>query len=363
MISDAKKIAKLFELGAEPVEAVAYGKGHINDTFLLTTDSGEKYIIQHINKNIFKDISGLMNNIIKVTDHIRHKIIKSNGDALREVLTVVYTKDGKSFYTSDSGFWRCYLFINEAITMQIAETPELFRAAGEAFGGFQNQLSDFDASLLVETIPDFHNTPKRYNDFLSACENDVCDRVKNATDEIAFVKDNSNLRCILTDKLDSGVLPLRVTHNDTKINNVMLDKKTGVPLAVIDLDTVMPGLSAYDFGDSIRSGATYAAEDEKDLEKVKFEIELFDKFAEGFIKKCAASFSKEEVLSLCDGSILMTYECGMRFLTDYLQGDTYFKTGYDEHNLVRCRTQFELVRQMIDKKAQMENIVLKYWNQ
>ena len=356
----AEDVAKLFALDGDPMIAVPFGCGHINDTFFVETSRGRKYILQRVNSGIFKDIDGLMNNVILVTAHLRQQIAEAGGDPLRECLTVVDTKDGQHYVRVDNAFWRCYIYIDNAITMQTAETPELFRAAGKAFGMFQRQLSNFPAEKLVDVIPNFHNTPNRYNNFMKAYEADAFGLAKTAREEILFVREHKELCSLLTDKLESGELPLRVTHNDTKINNVMLNRVTGEPLAVIDLDTVMPGLSAYDFGDSIRSGATYAAEDEPDISKVKFETSLFKMYAEGFIGECKDSFSREEILSLYTGSVLMTFECGMRFLTDYLEGSTYFKTAYPEHNLVRCRTQFELVKQMLEKEEELKNILLSF---
>jgi len=358
----AEDVAKLFALDGEPMLAVPFGHGHINDTYFVETSRARKYILQRVNSTIFPDMEGLMNNIYLITSHIRQKVAENGGDPMREGLTIVETKDGNRFVTLDDSFWRCYIYIDNAITMQTTENPELFRTAGAAFGTFQRQLADFPAEKLVDAIPNFHNTPNRFKNFEKARLEDRFNLAKTAREEILFVRENAELCSLLTDKLTSGELPLRVTHNDTKINNVMLDRATGRPLAVIDLDTVMAGLSAYDFGDSIRSGATYAAEDEPDVDKVKFEIELFDKYAEGFLKECGSVFSKEEVLSLYTGSVLMTFECGMRFLTDYLEGSTYFKTAYPEHNLVRCRTQFALVKQIMAKKEEIEAVLLKYWN-
>lgn len=356
----AEDVAKLFALDGEPMMAVPFGNGHINDTYFVETSRARKYILQKVNTGIFPDMEGLMNNILLVTSHIRQKVAQSGGDPMRECLTVVDTKDGQHFLRVDDGFWRCYIYIDNAITMQTTETPELFRAAGKAFGKFQRQLADFPAEKLIEAIPNFHNTPSRYKNFMKAYEKDAFSLAKTAREEILFVRENKDICNMLYDKLVSGKLPLRVTHNDTKINNVMLNRSNGEPLAVIDLDTVMPGLSAYDFGDSIRFGATYAAEDEPDLNKVNLEVSLFEKYAEGFLNECASAFSKEEILSLYEGAVVMTFECGMRFLTDYLEGSTYFKTSYPEHNLVRCRTQFELVRQMLAKKDTLEAILLKY---
>lgn len=357
----AEDVAKLFALDGEPMLAVPFGHGHINDTYFVETSRARKYILQRVNGTIFADMPGLMNNIYLTTSHIRHKVAQNGGDPLRECLSIVDTKDGNRHVVIDGNYWRCYIYIDNAITMQTTETPELFRIAGAAFGIFQRQLSDFPAEKLIDVIPNFHNTPWRYGNFEKARTEDKFDLAKNAREEILFVREHAELCSLLTDKLESGELPLRVTHNDTKINNVMLDRATGKPLAVIDLDTVMPGLSAYDFGDSIRSGATYAAEDEPDVDKVVFETELFDKYAEGFLSECGSVFSKEEVLSLYTGSVLMTFECGMRFLTDYLSGSTYFKISYPEHNLVRCRTQFALVKQILAKKDELEAILLKYW--
>lgn len=356
----AEDVAKLFALDGDPMIAVPFGCGHINDTYFVETSRARKYILQRVNNGIFKDIDGLMNNIVLVTSHIREKIAQAGGDPLRECLTLVDTKDGQHFVRLDDAFWRCYIYIDNAITMQVAETPELFCAAGRAFGNFQKQLSDFPAEKLVEVIHNFHNTPVRFANFIKAYEADAFGLAKTAREEILFVREHKELCSLLTDQLRSGVLPLRVTHNDTKINNVMLNRANGEPLAVVDLDTVMPGLSAYDFGDSIRSGATHAAEDEPDISKVKFETHLFEKYAEGFIGQCKDAFSKEEVLSLYTGAVLMTFECGMRFLTDYLEGSVYFKTAYPEHNLVRCRTQFELVKQMLEKEDELKNILLSY---
>lgn len=356
----AEDIAKLFALDGEPMIAVPFGQGHINDTYFVETSRARKYILQRVNNGIFQDIDGLMNNIILVTAHIRQKVAEAGGDPLRECLSVVDTKDGQHFVRVDDCFWRCYIYIENAITMQTAQTPELFRAAGQAFGIFQRQLSDFPAEKLVEVIPNFHNTPNRYNNFIKAWEADSCGLAKNVREEILFAREHADLCPLLADKLQSGELPLRVTHNDTKINNVMLNGANNKPLAVIDLDTVMPGLSAYDFGDSIRSGATLAAEDEPDIDKVRFDTHLFEMYAEGFLGECKNAFSREEVLSLYTGSVLMTFECGVRFLTDYLEGSTYFKTAYPEHNLVRCRTQFELVKQMLQKEDELKNILLSY---
>ncbi len=361
MTERIKKICNRFCFNGDPVIAEPTGCGHINDTFHVVTDTGNQYLLQRMNHNVFEDIDGLMKNVGSVTEHIKNKIEAAGGDVNRECLTIIPTVDGKFYINDTDGCWRAYIFITSTKTLQTAESAEEMYAAGLAFGKFQSMLNDYPAETLNETIPNFHNTPKRYQNFLTAVAKDSYNRVATATEEIAWVKSHKSYCSLLTDKLDGGQVPIRVTHNDTKINNCMLDAKTGAPLVVIDLDTVMPGLAAYDFGDAIRFGATFAAEDETDLSKVKFELDLYEGFAKGFMEGCGKMFSKEEVLSLPLGCIIMTMECGMRFLTDYLDGDRYFKTKYKRHNLDRCRTQFTLADQMIKNLNKMNKIVLKYY--
>ncbi len=359
MTDNIKNVAEQFAFDGSAVSVEPYGMGHINDTYLLTIDSGKRYILQKMNNMVFADIEVLMSNVTAVTKFLYERIKARGGNPERECLIVVPSVSGEAYIEEGGGFWRAYVFIEDAVTYQTAETPELFKAAGTAFGQFQNELADFDASVLRETIPNFHNTAKRYDTFIAAVKEDAVGNVAAAKAEIDFVKEHSFIATMLTKPLSEGKLPLRVTHNDTKLNNVMLDPKTQKPLAVIDLDTVMPGLSAYDFGDSIRFGATHAAEDEKDLSKVDFDINLFTQYAKGYVGACGANFSREELISLVTGSIVMTYECGMRFLTDFIDGKGYFKTAYPTHNLDRCRTQFCLVKQMLEQREQMEKIVLE----
>ena len=252
------------------------------------------------------------------------------------------------------------MFIDGTVTMQTCENAEQFYLSACAFGHFQKLLADFPADELYESIPNFHNTKSRYLDFEAAVEKDVCGRAASVAEEIAFVRARKEFAATLVDMQESGELPLRVTHNDTKLHNVLFDEKTGKPLAVVDLDTVMPGLSVNDFGDSIRFGATYAAEDEPDLSKVNFEIELFDCYTKGFLGECGALLSKNEKRMLPVGAMMMTFECGMRFLTDHLNGDTYFKIHRENQNLDRCRTQFKLVRDMEKAREEMDRVVDKY---
>ncbi len=301
-----------------------------------------------------------MRNIVLVTDFLKKKIAGSGGDPLRETLSVVMTRDGKTFYKEGDGYWRVYTFIDGTVTYQTCENQEQFYASACAFGHFQKLLADFPAETLSESIPNFHNTKSRYLDFETAVAANVCGRAASVQEEIAFVRAHREFAATLVDMQESGELPLRVTHNDTKLNNVLFDEKTGRPLAVVDLDTVMPGLSINDFGDSIRFGATYAAEDETDLDKVKFEIELFECYTKGFLGECGALLSDNEKKMLPVGAMMMTFECGMRFLTDHLNGDTYFKIHRENHNLDRCRTQFKLVKEMENAREQMDRVVKKY---
>lgn len=349
-----------FKTDVTVIGCTPYGNGHINDTFLVSAQkpdgSGKRYILQAINTNVFKKPDEVMHNIEKVTSFLKSRIADS-----RRVLSLVYTNDGAAYYTdSDGRCWRLYDFVEDSICLDLPETPEDFYQSAVAFGQFQYLLNDFPVEELYETIPHFHDTPDRYEKFIKAVEADVCGRAKNVADEIEFVKDRKDFCSVLLDAEKSGKLPLRVTHNDTKINNVMLDRETRTALCVIDLDSIMPGFSVTDFGDSIRFGASTAAEDEKDLSKVWMDIELFETYAKGFIKGCGGLLSKDEIELMPEGAKMMTIECGMRFLTDYLEGDTYFKSKYPEHNLDRCRTQFKLVADMEEKWDEMKEIVKKY---
>ena len=347
-----EQVLQAFSLDAAPVSCERYGFGHINVTYLVVTESGRRYILQKINSNIFKDVAGLMGNIAAVTKYLRELIADPRG-----VLTLVSTKDGKDYLEhADGSFWRVYDFVEQSLCLQSPETPDDFYQSAVAFGNFQQQLKDFPAETLCEVIPNFHNTVDRYRIFKEALAADVCGRAENVRAEIDFALAREQEAGTLVNMLAEGKLPLRVTHNDTKLNNVMLDEATRKPLCVIDLDTVMPGLSLYDYGDSIRFGAATAAEDEKDLEKVWMDIKLFETYTKGFLSACPGLTENERDM-LPMGAKLMTLECGVRFLTDYLSGDTYFHTHYEGQNLDRCRTQFKLVDDMENKWEDMKRIV------
>ena len=346
-----------FALDGEPKSCVRYGEGHINDTFKVTMqEAGEEkhYILQRINHNLFRDVAKLMHNIELVTSVCRESVINRGGDPLRECLTLIRTKEGAPYYFDGANYFRVYVFIEGATSYQSVRTERDFYESAVAFGNFANLLSEFNASRLYEVLPDFHNTKVRYQNFLSAVEKDVCGRAKEVEREIEWVKAHSSLCGKLVDAIASGEIPLRVTHNDTKLNNVMLDDATGKGIAVIDLDTVMPGSLCYDFGDSIRFGCNTAAEDEPDLEKVHFDLGLYKVYLKGYLSAVGEGITEAEKKALPLGAVMMTYECGMRFLTDYLEGDTYFKTHREKHNLDRAHTQFKLVDEMLSCFPQME---------
>ena len=356
LLKQAESVIKEFEVKGEIGNITPYGSGHINDTFLAEGET--RYILQRMNRSIFTRPNEVMENIVGVTSFLKKKITEAGGDPERETLTVVKTKDGKDYYEDAAGeCWRVYYMIEDAVSYDQVESEQDFYESAVSFGNFQQLLADYPAATLHETIPGFHDTAARYQVFLKAVEEDVCGRAKDVQEEINFFKEREDVAHVLGDLLAEGKLPLRVTHNDTKLNNIMMDKETGKGICVIDLDTVMPGLAVNDFGDSIRFGANTAAEDEKDLSKVSCDLHLFELYAKGFLEGCGGRLTELEVKMLPVGAKVMTYECGMRFLTDYLQGDTYFKIHREGHNLDRCRTQMKLVADMEAKWSQMEEIV------
>ncbi|MBQ9952323.1 MAG: aminoglycoside phosphotransferase family protein [Clostridia bacterium] len=351
----SREIANRFAIKGEAVYCERYGQGHINETYLVKSSGGADYILQKVNNTVFKDVPGLMNNIASVT-----KYLGQRDPDPRHTLHLVPTLDGKDYLVDEEGKpWRLYDFVMDSVCLQAAETPEDFYQSAVAFGMFQRQLSEFPADTLVEVIPHFHDTPDRYRIFREAIEKDVCGRKHLVEEEIAFALAREEEAASLMNQLNAGILPLRVTHNDTKLNNVMLDAEKRTPLCVIDLDTVMPGLMAFDFGDSIRFGASTALEDEKDLSKVEMSLDLYETYVKGFVATCGASMTDAEAESLPMGAKLMTLECGVRFLTDFLSGDVYFHIKRPEHNLDRCRTQFKLVADMEKKWTEMHEIVKK----
>ena len=356
---DINEIIAQFRFEGELKSVKEFGSGHINATYIA--DFGDKsYVIQKINTNVFKNPDALMTNVFSVTRYLKNIIIENGGEPERETLKFIRTRDGKEYLkTSDGECYRAYIFVDNSICYDSADTPEMFKRSGAAFGRFQKLLASFPADTLYETIPHFHDTYWRYeNEFLPALEKADKDLLASAESEIEFVKQRKGEMKTITDLIEKGEIPVRVTHNDTKLNNVLFDKSTGESLAVIDLDTVMPGSALYDFGDSIRFGASTAAEDEKDLDKVEMNLDYFKAYAEGYLSEAGESLTQAETGLLAYSAWLITLECGMRFLTDYLSGDTYFRIDYPGHNLVRAKNQFKLVADMETKMDEMKKITL-----
>ncbi len=337
----------------------SYGNGHINDTYMA--DAKPQIILQRINKNVFHSPHEVMENIYNVTEHLKKKIVERGGNPDRETLNVIKTKDGKNYFQLDEeNFFRMYLFVTDSVSYDVAHDPVQLFHAGTAFGRFQNMLNDYPAGSLYETIVDFHNTPERVNQLKKAISNDLAGRLVEVHDEVEFALDYAKYKSLITDEMEKGTVPLRVTHNDTKLNNVLFDAKTGEGICVIDLDTVMPGSILYDFGDALRFGASSGAEDEQDLDKIWFDLEKFEQFAKGFLGEVKDCLTKKEIELLPASALIMTYECGIRFLADHLNGDTYFKVHRENHNLDRARTQFKLVKDIESKFDEMKKIIEKY---
>ena len=353
---DIEGVMKNFAVSGDYEKAEPYGNGHINDTFAVYYDNGRaggvekpfrRVLLQRINQFVFKQPGKLMENVERVTKFLKDKIIASGGDYLRETLNLIPSAGGGSFYKDpDGNYWRVYYFIEDAVSYETIESGRQMYLAGKAFGNFQKLLSDFPADTLHESIPNFHHTPKRYENFIEAIKNDAKGRARDVTEEIEFVMARKDDTEIIQKLIETGDIPLRVTHNDTKVNNVMFDTKTGEPVCVVDLDTIMPGSMLFDFGDSVRFGANPAAEDELDLSVVNFSFDYYEEFKKGFMEELGGSANAKEKELLPAGAKLMTLECGMRFLTDHLNGDVYFKIHRPSQNLDRARTQFKLVSDM-----------------
>ena len=354
------KIANKFGIFGEIEETEHIVIGHINQTYRIKIN-GSNYIMQRINKYVFKNPIELMDNIINVTTYIKNYLINKNMPTDRYVLSFIKEEGGNYYVIDDEGeYWRMYHYIGDASTYNIITDLKILENTGKAFGTFQNELSSYDASTLHETIPNFHNTIDRYQKLEKAAKEDIVNRfdsVKDLYDEYMSIKDIATKMCHM---LNEGLLPLRVTHNDTKCNNVLLDNATNEALAVIDLDTVMPGLAGFDFGDSIRTGAVYSKEDESDPSKIFMVLEKFEAFAKGFLSVTKDSLTQNEIDTLPLGAITMTTECGVRFLTDYLEGDVYFKPKYEGQNLIRAKSHILLAKDMINKLDKMNEIIKKY---
>ncbi len=354
-----EELAKMFCLEGEIKSISPVNHGNINGTYdVVMVHEGEehRYIFQKINMFVFKNPKRIMSNIEKITKYIGEKL-EAEGKSRDQVMHFAHRANGKNYFVDDQGFWRISEYVPNSVTYNECDNLDRLRSAGKAFGDFQMMLADFDATELYDTIPDFHNTRSRIAVLMRHVSEDPCGRVDEVAAEIAEVKRLRPLGIRFNELLDSKEIPLRVTHNDTKMNNILFDKDTGEAKTVIDLDTVMPGLVAHDFGDAIRFAANYAAEDEKDLTKVGLAIDRFRAFAEGFIPAVAPALTPIELETMALGAFVMTLEVGVRFLDDYITGDQYFKTLYRGHNLVRARCQLKLAAEMFDRMDEMNKIV------
>ena len=355
---DTKKIASAFHFGSPILSVDECLSGHVNNTFFVNCKDAH-FVVQKINTVAFKKPAEIMSNIVRVTDHIRQKLQEAGGDVINGVLQ--FFKSGENyFYVDDKGdYWRACRLV-DGDCLDTCDSPSIFSKAGKAFGEFGRQLSDFDATSLYEPIADFHNTAKRYEALEEAIATDVCGRVKECLPEIEFIRKRKQDCSFIVDRLADGTFPTHVTHGDTKLNNVILNKHTGEGLCVIDLDTVMAGSLLYDFGDAVRYGASSAAEDEADLSKVYLRTDMFEAFTEGFLEGLGNSVTKAELLAFPEGARILTLEVAIRFLTDYLLGDVYFRTSSEKHNLVRARNQIKLVLDIEEKYSTLQEIVKKY---
>lgn len=352
-------IVKEFEVDSYVENVQLYGCGHINVTYLVTMKGGLNYILQKINNSIFKDVDGLMKNIVGITEFIKEQKLKQGLNCDRCML-VVKTKNGDNYFKCGNDCYRMYTFVSNALSIESTPTPAQLQLSGKGFGAFQRQLAKYPVQTLTETIPNFHNTKDRFDKFLMAISQNKSGRAESVQEEIDFFINRRHYASKIVDMLESGEMPYRVTHNDTKLNNLLIDNDSESVVAVIDLDTVMQGCILYDFGDSIRSGANLGAEDEQDLSKVGFSLELYEAFTKGFVGEVKSALTQVEIDNLAFGAILMTYECGMRFLTDHIDGDTYFKIHRPNHNLDRTRTQIKMVEQMEVLLPNMIKVVQKY---
>ena len=362
---EIKRIISQFDYNGEPVAVKDCNKGHINGTYFVDCEvegnkKKQKYVLQSVNTSVFKNPDRVMENILNVTSHIKKKLVEEGKDPATGTMNIVFTKEGNYSYIDEAGrYWRSYVFV-EGDCYQFADSPELMERFGRAFGRFQRQLSDFDASSLYESIPGFHNTVRRFACLEGAIDDDIACRAKDVKDDVSFIFDRKDKISFIMDGIADGRFPLRVTHNDTKLNNIMMDPETGEGRCVIDLDTVMPGSVLADFGDAIRFGASSAAEDESDLDKVYMRLDMFEGFVKGFLEGLDGSLTETEIRALPMGAYMLTLEQAIRFLEDYLRGDKYFRTSYPRHNLDRARNQMKLVRDMESKMDEMNRIIEKY---
>ena len=359
-IEKAGALARRFVLPEGDWRARPFGNGHINETFLLEAEGREeRFILQWLNGYVFPRPDVVMANIAGVTEWLRARIAEEGGDPERETLRLVPALEGGTYVQDGPDAWRVFPFIGGTVSFDLPGSEAVFEETGRGFGRFARRLSGYPAETLGEAIPGFHDTPARYAQLAAAAREDRAGRLKDVGPEMEFCRARGEACGALLSLLREGRVPLRVTHNDTKVNNLLLDGATGRALCVIDLDTVMPGLAAYDFGDAIRTGASTAAEDERDLSKVSLSLPMYAAFARGYLSEAGRAMGREEILSLPRGAVLMTLENGLRFLADHLNGDVYFRVHREGQNLDRARAQFALVRDMEGKLEEMRRLALE----
>jgi len=353
-----EKIAGMFDIRGRVVRCSPFGSGHIHDTYRVTTDAGSHYLLQRINHEVFRDVAGLMQNIDRVSRHIRKKLAETQGhDPDRECLTLLPTNDGRSFLQDEDGrFWRMLLFIPDSVSYDRPDNPALLFEAGKGYGRFIRLVSDLPGERLNETIPAFHDMQNRLRNFFRTVQNDPAGRVQEVQSEIRWIDRRADEMQLLQRLGREGKIPERITHNDTKLNNVLFDA-SGKTLCVVDLDTVMPGCVHFDFGDSIRTGASTAAEDEAHLDRISINLEMYEAFARGFLDQTRGILTAREAETLAFSARMMTFIMGLRFMTDHLDGDRYFKIHHPNHNLRRARAQFRLVESMEARRGEMETII------
>lgn len=357
-----QEISKHFQIYGEILRAEACKIGHINETYIATYGQGGipvRYVHQKINQNVFKKPAEVMENMMRVTNHIRDMLMGAKErEVTRKVITVIPTLDGSPYYQDENGdYWRTFLFVENVRSFESVESTDQATEAGRGFGRFQKCLIDFNGERLHETIPNFHNSRKRFETFKKAVDEDKYNRAADARELIDFAVKHEEVVDVLLDAMDTGEIPERITHNDTKFNNVLLDVKTGKAMCVVDLDTVMPGLALYDFGDMVRTTTSPTLEDERDLSRVEMRLEMFEALATGYLSELGKEMTPAEIQYVPFSGKLMSFTIGLRFLTDYLSGDYYFRVHRPGHNLDRTSTQFKLVQSIIEQESKMEKIV------
>jgi Ser/Thr protein kinase RdoA (MazF antagonist) len=365
MNAQLAEVARRFRFEGRLVEAQPYGTGHINRTYVIRciSPSGRpaRYLLQRINHQVFREPAALMENIERITGHLREKIGLTGGDPERETLNLVFTDDGASFHQDAAGgFWRAFHFIEGARAFEAATSAEHARTGARAFGNFQRLLSDFPADTLHEVLPDFHNTPKRFATFIETVARDPVNRAGGVRPHIRFIEQRAEETAVLIDLLNQGRLPLRVTHNDAKFSNVLIDDATGEAVCVIDLDTVMPGSSLYDFGDAVRAGAALAPEDEPEVARAGLSLRMFEALTCGYLDTARDFLTRDEIKYLPSAARVIALEQAIRFLNDYLNGDVYYPVHRERHNLDRALTQIKMIEDMEANFGQMEAIVARY---